>query len=77
MDYTVEEAPSTGSSVFSVHTEDGEDDIVVGSPESVPTVTEVEERGEILRRAAEVLDPQIYPSGTYKAVRDALELGYD
>ncbi|KAF9969322.1 hypothetical protein BGZ65_012038, partial [Modicella reniformis] len=70
VEYTVDDVPSTGGSGLTVYTEDDEEDIIAGSSESAPTVVELEERGEILRRAA-VLDLRMFPSGTYEAVRDA------
>jgi hypothetical protein len=72
--YTVTEAPSTGGSLSSVtsviHVETTHDI----TPPFSPTR---EDRGEIMREAAEMLDPSIFTPENYKVIREGLELAYD
>ncbi|KAI7826138.1 hypothetical protein BC939DRAFT_475838 [Gamsiella multidivaricata] len=74
INYGVDEAPSSGCSASSVNTDLTCNDV---SPAAPPTVIEPEERGELLRQAAEALDPRIFSYETYKTIREGLELGYD
>jgi hypothetical protein len=85
--FVVDEVPSSassGSSGYTVYSEDEspsarQDQVGVGSTKTVSTMADLEERGEVLRRAAEVLreDPTLFPLNTYEQVADALEIAYD
>ncbi|KAF9920278.1 hypothetical protein BGZ65_011392, partial [Modicella reniformis] len=74
VEYAVAEAPSTGGSTSSGYTELDLDDLEDFSPVATPTM---DERGEIMRMAAEALDPSLFSPEKYKELRESLELAYD
>jgi hypothetical protein len=72
--YSVTEAPSTGGSQSSVASVIYVESVHGLSPGPSPTR---EERGEIMREAADMLDPSIFTPENYKVIREGLELAYD
>jgi hypothetical protein len=72
--YNVDEAPSTGGSTSSTWPESDVDSVENFTRQTTPTM---EERGELLRQAAEALGPSIYTPEVYKTIREGLDLGYD
>ncbi|KAI1288954.1 hypothetical protein EDD11_009522 [Mortierella claussenii] len=73
INYRAGEALSTGCSASSVKRDLTFNDV---SPATPPTVIEPKERSELLKQAAEALDPRIYSCEIYKTIREGLELCY-